>query len=46
MKVKNVMAMLASIALAAPLGAQMMGMGSQVPTLSGIWRPVVGTGSS
>jgi hypothetical protein len=37
--------MLAASALALPLAAQ-MGMGMQVPTLSGIWRPVVGSGST
>jgi hypothetical protein len=36
-----------ALALALPLAAQMrMGMGSPVPNLSGIWRPVVGNGAS
>jgi hypothetical protein len=38
--------MLAAAALALPVGAQMMGMGSQIPTLSGVWHPVVGSGAA
>jgi hypothetical protein len=37
----------ATFAMAFPLRAQMgMGMGGRIPTLSGVWRPVVGTGAS
>jgi len=36
--------MLAALALAMPLAAQMFG--PRVPTLSGIWHPVVGTGAA
>jgi hypothetical protein len=43
MRMKYIVAMLAAVALALPLSAQ---MGMQVPTLSGIWRPVVGSGST
>jgi hypothetical protein len=42
MRLKQMVILLAMVALALPLAAQ---MGMQVPTLSGIWRPVVGTGS-
>ena len=45
MRLKSFAAMLATVMLALPLAAQ-MGMGPQVPTLSGIWHPVVGAGSS
>lgn len=45
MRLKAMIVVLALIALALPVASQ-MGMGSQVPTLSGIWRPVVGSGSS
>lgn len=45
MKLKPILAVLATSMLALPLAAQMgMGMG-QVPTLSGIWHPVVGSGA-
>ena len=44
MRVKLLTAMLSTVMLAIPVAAQ-MGMG-QVPTLSGIWHPVVGAGSS
>ena len=44
MRLNQMVVMLAAVALALPLGAQ-MGMG-QVPSLGGIWRPVVGSGSS
>ena len=45
MRLKQIVVMLAMAALALPLAAQ-MGMGPQVPNLSGIWRPVVGSGSA
>ena len=45
MRPKQMIVMLALVALALPVASQ-MGMGSQVPTLSGIWRPVVGSGST
>ena len=45
MRLKQMIVMLALVALALPVASQ-MGMGSQVPTLSGIWRPVVGSGST
>lgn len=46
MKLKYSAVLVAVVALALPLAAQMgMGMGSRVPTLSGIFRPVVGTGA-
>jgi len=44
MKLKDVVVMLAALALATPLAAQMFG--PRVPTLSGIWHPVVGTGAA
>jgi hypothetical protein len=45
MKLKHIVVMLGVVAMALPLAAQ-MGMGPQVPNLSGIWHPVVGSGSS
>jgi hypothetical protein len=45
MRLKHVLVMFIASALALPLAAQ-MGMGMQVPTLSGIWHPVVGSGST
>lgn len=45
MRLKLMSVMLALVALALPLAAQ-MGMGPQIPTLSGIWHPVVGSGAS
>src|SRR5579863_10760791 len=45
MRLKHVLVMFIASALALPLAAQ-MGMGPQVPTLSGIWHPVVGSGST
>ena len=45
MRRKQIAIMLAMVALALPLAAQ-MGMGPRVPTLSGIWHPVVGTGAA
>jgi hypothetical protein len=44
MRLKPLLAGLAVFALALPLTAQMFG--PQVPTLSGIWRPVVGSGAT
>jgi hypothetical protein len=45
MKTKRVFALLAVLAMALPLSAQ-MGMGPGMPEMSGIWRPVVGTGAA
>jgi hypothetical protein len=45
MKIKQALALFAALALAMPLAAQ-MGLMSRVPTLSGIWRPVAGVGST
>lgn len=45
MKLKQLVVMLAALALALPLAAQ-MGMGPRTPSLSGIWHPVVGTGAA
>jgi hypothetical protein len=45
MKVKQVFAVLATLAFAVPLGAQ-MGMGPRTPDLSGVWHPVVGSGGA
>jgi hypothetical protein len=44
MNCKHLLTGFAAIALAVPLAAQ-MGMGPRMPTLSGIWHPVVGTGA-
>lgn len=44
MKLKQMVVMLATLALAMPLAAQMFG--PRTPTLSGIWHPVVGTGAA
>lgn len=44
MKPKHLLLGFAALALALPLAAQ-MGMGPRMPTLSGIWHPVVGTGA-
>jgi len=44
MKLKQAVVMFAALALALPLAAQMFG--PRVPTLSGIWHPVVGTGAA
>ncbi len=46
MKLRHSLWMLAAFSMALPVGAQMMGMGPQIPTLSGIWHPVVGSGAS
>jgi hypothetical protein len=43
MRLKQMSVLLAVLAVALPLAAQ---MGMQVPTLSGIFRPVVGTGAT
>ncbi len=45
MKLKQTIVMLAALALALPLAAQ-MGMGPRTPSLSGIWHPVVGSGAA
>jgi hypothetical protein len=45
MRLKHMVVTLAVVALALPLGAQ-MGMGPRIPTLSGIWHPVVGSGAT
>jgi hypothetical protein len=44
MKLRQMVVMLATLALAMPLTAQMFG--PKTPTLSGIWHPVVGTGAA
>jgi hypothetical protein len=44
MKLKHMVITFAALALALPLAAQMFG--PRVPTLSGIWHPVVGTGAA
>ncbi|HXP81944.1 MAG TPA: hypothetical protein VN976_18740 [Verrucomicrobiae bacterium] len=44
MKLRQMVVMLATLALAVPLAAQMFG--PRTPTLSGIWHPVVGTGAA
>ncbi len=44
MKLRQMFVMLATLALAVPLAAQMFG--PRTPTLSGIWHPVVGTGAA
>jgi hypothetical protein len=45
MKTKQIAVLLAVLALAMPLAAQ-MGFGSRMPDMSGIWHPVVGSGGS
>jgi hypothetical protein len=45
MRTKQVVTILAMLALAVPLGAQ-MGMGPRTADLSGIWHPVVGSGAA
>jgi hypothetical protein len=41
------MTLFATFTMVFPLAAQMgMGMGGRVPTLSGVWHPVVGTGAN
>jgi hypothetical protein len=44
MKLRQIVIMFAALALAMPLAAQMFG--PKVPTLSGVWHPVVGTGAA
>jgi hypothetical protein len=44
MKLRQMLVMLATLALAMPLAAQMFG--PRTPTLSGVWHPVVGTGAA
>lgn len=44
MKLKQMVVIIAMLALATPLAAQMFG--PKPPTLSGIWHPVVGTGAA
>lgn len=44
MKLRQIVVTFAALALAMPLAAQMFG--PRVPTLSGIWHPVVGTGAA
>jgi hypothetical protein len=44
MKLRQTVVIAAALALAMPLAAQMFG--PKVPTLSGIWHPVVGTGAA
>ena len=42
-----VMSLFATLSMAIPLAAQMgMGMGGNIPTLSGVWHPVVGSGAA
>jgi hypothetical protein len=46
MKLKQLaVVLLVTLSMAFPLAAQ-MGMGGRVPTLSGVWHPVVGTGAN
>jgi len=45
MRLKQTVVPTLALALALPMAAQ-MGIGPQVPTLSGVWHPVVGTGSA
>jgi hypothetical protein len=44
MKPKHLLLGFVALAVALPLAAQ-MGMGPRMPTLSGVWHPVVGTGA-
>jgi len=46
MKTRQIAVLLTLLALAWPLGAQMMGMGPRMPDMSGIWHPVVGSGGA
>jgi len=44
---RSTVVLFAVLAMSIPLGAQMgMGMGGRMPTLSGVWHPVVGTGAA
>jgi hypothetical protein len=45
MRTKPVLIVLAMLALTLPRGAQ-MGMGPQMPDMSGLWHPVVGSGGA
>jgi len=45
MKIKQIGVLVALLALALPLGAQ-MGFGPRMPDMSGIWHPVVGSGGA
>jgi hypothetical protein len=45
MRPKQTLVLLALLALALPVASQ-MGMGPQMPTLSGVWHPVVGSGAA
>lgn len=45
MKLKFMLGMLSTVALALPLAAQ-MGMGSRMPNLTGVWHPVIGSGAA
>jgi hypothetical protein len=45
MKLRQVAILIGALAFALPLAAQ-MGMGPRMPTLSGVWHPVVGSGAS
>ena len=44
MRMKPIPVVIATVALALPLAAQMFG--PRVPTLSGVWHPVVGSGAA
>lgn len=47
MKIKQIVVVMALLALGLPIGAQaQMGMGPRMPNMSGIWHPVVGTGAA
>ena len=47
MKIKQIVVVMALLALGLPLGVQaQMGMGPRMPNMSGIWHPVVGTGAA
>jgi hypothetical protein len=45
MRLKLIGIAVATMAIALPLAAQ-MGFGSRVPTLSGVWHPVIGSGAA
>lgn len=46
MKTRPIVVLVTMLALALPLGAQMVGMGPRMPDMSGIWHPVVGSGGA
>jgi hypothetical protein len=47
MKIKRIAAVLSLLAFGLPIGIHaQMGMGPRMPSLSGIWQPVVGTGGA